>query len=257
VALGKAEIRLITDMRRICIFVFIFSVVLAAILAGGQTTAIASLTTRYYVVFLRPDPSRKPLSKADGERIQAAHMANIHKMAEDGILVSAGPFDDTPTTISGIFIFKTDSLASAHSIAEQDPTVLEHRNNVDVHVWQGPAGIGAEYFRLHKLDPTIPENMQIHPLCMLYPGTAWEEQSRTREAVLVAHERYIDDLHEQHKLGAAGKIEAPDNLLDLVIFRPISLEDARHLLQGDPAIKTNVIRSECHQWWSSDHVLPW
>jgi uncharacterized protein YciI len=126
-----------------------------------------------------------------------------------------------------------------------------------VHAWQGPPGIGVEYFRLHKLDPKTPENMQIHPLCMLYPGNAWEEQSRTREPMLIAHEQYIDHLREQGKLGAAGKIEAPDNLLALVVFKPIPLENAQRLLQEDPAIQTGVIRTECHQWWSSDHVLPW
>jgi hypothetical protein len=44
---------------------------------------------------------RKSITKEEGERIQQAHMANIHKMAADGVLISAGPFDDTPRTISG------------------------------------------------------------------------------------------------------------------------------------------------------------
>jgi hypothetical protein len=64
-------------------------------------------TARYYVVFIRPDPSRKELSKADGERLQSAHMANIQKMGRDGVLMAAGPFDDdpvvSPVKLSGIF----------------------------------------------------------------------------------------------------------------------------------------------------------
>jgi uncharacterized protein YciI len=66
-------------------------------------------------------------------------MANIHKMADDGVLVAAGPMDDQPTTtISGIFIFKVASLAKAQHIAQQDTTVIEHRNSIDVHAWRGP-----------------------------------------------------------------------------------------------------------------------
>lgn len=230
---------------------------MAVISLYAQTTAAPNATTRYYVAFLRPDPARKPLSKADGDRIQSAHMANIRKMAQDGVLVSAGPFDDTPTTISGIFIFNVDSLQSAHAIAAQDPTVIEHRNTVDVHAWQGPPGIGVEYFRLHKLDPKTPENMQVHPLCMVYRGTTWEEKARTREPLLLAHERYVDHLKEQDKLSAAGSIEAADDFLGLVIFKPISIDDAQNLLQEDPAVQAGVLRIEYHRWWSSDHVLPW
>ena len=211
----------------------------------------------YYVVFLRPDPARKPLAKADAERIQTAHMANIQKMAADSILWAAGPFDDTPTTISGIFVFKTSSLQSAQAVAAQDPTVVERRNTVDVHAWEGPPDIGVEYFRLHKLDPKTPENMQVHPLCMLYRGPAWGEKQSTRGSLLAAHERYVSQLRQEGKLGAAGGIDPPDDLLGLVIFRAIPMEEAQRLLDYDPAIQAGVLRVEYHHWWSSDHVLPW
>lgn len=235
----------------------VLSILLAALSLHAQKTATQEPITRYYVVFLRPEPSRKPLSKADGERIQSAHMANIRKMAQDGVLIAAGPFDDTPTTISGIFVFKVRSRESAQAIAAQDPTVIEHRNTVDVHAWQGPPGIGLEYFRLHKLNPNTPENMQVHPLCLLYRGTEWEQKQSTRDSLLIGHERYIDRLRDQAKLGAAGGIEAPDDLLGLVIFKSISLEEAQRLVSEDPAVQAGVLRVEYHRWWSSEHVLPW
>jgi uncharacterized protein YciI len=228
-----------------------------ALFLQAQTTSTESSPRPYYVVFLRPDPARKPLAKADGERLMAAHMANIQKMAHDGVLISAGPFDDQPVTISGIFVFKVDSLETARTIALQDPTVTEHRNTVEAHSWSGPPGIGVEYRRLHDLDPKTPENMQMHPLCMLYRGSAWEEKSSTRDSLLAVHQKFVDSLREQGKLGAAGPIEAPDDLVGLVIFKAIPFEDAQKLLQEDPAIQAGVLRAEYHQWWSSDHVLPW
>ncbi len=231
---------------------------LAAVLAGLCLQAqTPTPTARYYVVFLRPDPARKPLEKAEGARIQAAHMANIHKMADDGVLIAAGPFDDKPATISGIFVFHCESLQVAQAIAARDPTVVEHRNTVDVHAWDGPLGIGVEYFRLHKADPATPENMQVHPLGMLYRGTAWDEKGSTREGLLAEHERYVGQLREKGKLGAAGAVKGPDELLGLVMFNPIAFEDAQGLLNKDPAVQAGVLRVEYHHWWSSDHVLPW
>jgi len=105
---------------------------LAATALGAQTTEL------YYLVFLRPAAERKALPQAEMERIQTAHMANIHSMADRGVLVAAGPFGDTPPTISGLFVFRTGSAEEARRIASADPTVVEHRNTVEVLAWRGP-----------------------------------------------------------------------------------------------------------------------
>ena len=231
--------------------------VLSGLSLFAQESAAPNRTTRYFVVFLRPAPARKPLEKADGERIQAAHMANIRSMADEGSLISAGPFDDSPATISGIFVFQIGSLQAAQALAAQDPTVIEHRNTFDVHAWDGPPGVGEQYYEEHLLDPDAPVNMQIHPFCMLYRGADWDRKENKRDALLLAHERYIERLRAMGKLGAAGAIDDRDELLGLVIFRTIAFDEAQRLLEKDPAVEAGVLRAEYHRWWSADHVLPW
>src|ERR1051326_4554006 len=102
---------------------------------SAQPAAQRSGPAPYYVVFLRPHPARQTLSKEDGEHMQRNHMANIRKMADAGVLVSAGPFDDQVRTISGIFVLKAGSLEQAQQMAAEDPTVVAHRNTVDAHAW--------------------------------------------------------------------------------------------------------------------------
>jgi uncharacterized protein YciI len=215
-----------------------------ALLLLAQTPS----TDLYYLVFLRPDPARKPLAPADAERLQSAHMANIRGMAERGVLVAAGPFGDTPPTIGGVFIFKTASLDEARRIAAQDPTVLEHRNLVDAYPWRGPAGIGAEYFRLHKQDPRTPEDMGVHPFCMLY---------RERPGDLRAHNEYLAGLRRDGKLAASGDVEGDPALAAIVIFNRLPDDEARRLIEADPAVKSGLLRVEYHRWWCAAHVLPW
>lgn len=222
-----------------------------AFLVFATQLAAQTATAPYYLVFLRRDPQRKTLSKEEGERIQAAHMANIGRMAKEGILVAAGPFEDEKPTISGIFVFKTDSLEAAKRIAGEDPTVVEHRNSVEVHAWHAPAGIGDEYFRIHKADPNAPPNMQKHTLMLLYKG--YSEGRRS----MGAHERYIEDLRARGKLAAAGRMDASDVLESAVVFRVMPPEEARRLMADDPAVKSGELRLEEHQWWVADHVLPW
>ncbi len=130
---------------------------------------------------------------------------------------------------------------------------MEHRNTVDVHLWHGPPGLSDEYFRLHKLDPKTPENMRTHPLCLMQKGPAWEANANERDSLMAAHSRYIHQLREQRKLGAAGGIGAPDDLLGRVVFKPGDLEETKQLMEDDPAVKAGVLKVEYHRWWSSEH----
>jgi len=235
----------------------IFTGLVLGITAFAQETAREGASV-YYVVFLRPDPARKPLAKEEGERIQKAHMANILKMADDGYLAGAGPFENDPPPISGVFLMKAKSIDEARRMAGEDPTVREHRNTIDVHAWRAPAGIGDEYFRLHKERPETPENMGAHPTLLLTRGPAWNASDpKDRVVLLAGHQQYMDELRRAGKLSAAGPVEGESSMIGIVVFRRIPLEEARHLIGDDPAVKAGVLSVEAHRWWSSDHVFPW
>lgn len=218
---------------------------------AAQITPAPADAETYYLVFLRRAPDRKPISQAEGDRIQAAHMANIHSMADRGVLVAAGPFDDTPPTISGIFVFRSPSLAEARRIAAQDPTVVEHRNTVEVYAWRGPAGLGAEYRRLHAADPRTPEDMGVHPLALLYRGAA-----EPSDEIAAAHAAYVKRLRAEGKLATAGPVEGDPQLRGVLIFQRIPDGEASALIAADPAVNTGALRAEYHSWWSAAHVLP-
>ena len=207
---------------------------------------------RYYVAFLRPDPARKQISNEERQRIQAAHMANIQSMAKRGVLVAAGPFEDQKPDIVGLFLFRVGSIEEARRIAAEDPTVTEHRNTIDVHAWQGPKGIGDEYFRLHKEKPETPEGMGVQPLLLLH----WADRSKLNPQLQTAHREYMLKLQREGKVAAAGPMPGEEDPVGLGIFRRIPLEEARSLMEADPTVKAGVVRLEWHRWWCAEHVLP-
>ena len=210
----------------------------------------------YYLVFLRPIADRKPLPKAEAERIQQAHMANIRKMVQDQILVAAGPMEASPS-ISGIFFFKAASLEQAQNIAAQDPTVAEKRNAADVHPWWGPKGVGAPYFQWKKEHPDAPDQMRTFQFCLLRKGPAWTgDRTAENEQARAGHFEFIERTHREGKLVAAGPFDDDGDLRGLYIFQMASIEEARKLVEEDPAVKTGRFRSELHKWWSADHVFP-
>jgi uncharacterized protein YciI len=223
---------------------------LAAALVGATAAEPPAAEGRqpYYVVFLRPNPARKPIPQAERERIQAAHMANIRRMADDGVLVAAGPMDDKTLTISGVFVFRTGSLAQARGIAAMDPTVAEGRNTVDVHPWRGPEGIGVNYFQYKREHPGAEDAMAGHAFCILLrrESSPAQGQGPDRE-----HEAFIESLR------AAGAVDGDPSIAGIVIFRTDSIEDATRSIGRDPAVASGRLAPEFHLWWSADRVLPW
>jgi uncharacterized protein YciI len=206
-----------------------------------------------YVVFLRRNPARLPMHQSIREAIMKAHMANIQKMADEGVLVAAGPMDDKEGTIEGIFVLKAPSQDEARRIAAKDPTVLGNRNTIDVHPWLAPAGIGAAYFRRVKEDPAAKVAMASHAFCLVLRGPAWPGASRPD----AGHERFVGSLRAAGALAAAGPVEDDPDLLGIIIFRGSSTDEARKALDQDPAVRSGRISIEYHLWWTADGILPW
>jgi uncharacterized protein YciI len=206
-----------------------------------------------YIAFLRPDPARTPMSLEGRQHIMDEHMANIRKMADDGVLVAAGPMDDTPRTISGIFVLKAPSLAEAIRITALDPTVAQKRNTADVHPWWGPAGIGVAYFSWKKENPAAKDEMATHVLCIVMRGQNGGNGPRPDPE----HAAYVDTLRAAGLLAAAGPFDGDPDLFGIVVFKASSLDAARKAMAQDPALLAGRIAVEYHEWWTADRVLPW
>ena len=76
-------------------------------------------------VFLHKKTDNTPISKEETDRIMNGHMANIQKMAAEGKLIVAGPFEGG----GGIFIFKTGSIAKVKDWLKNDPGIIAKRWN--------------------------------------------------------------------------------------------------------------------------------
>ena len=106
----------------------------------GKSTKITEEMGTYYMVFLYAGDKSNNYSKEELENIQAAHLANIRKLAEEGKLILAGPFLDN-TDMRGIFILKADSIEQARSWTDTDPAVQAGRLRMEVKPWYGPVAL--------------------------------------------------------------------------------------------------------------------
>jgi len=79
-------------------------------------------------VFLNRRTDKAELPEAEVKKIMDGHMANIERLAKEGKLIAAGPFDGG----GGIFIFKSKSVDEVNEWLKTDPGVAANRWRVEV-----------------------------------------------------------------------------------------------------------------------------
>lgn len=98
-----------------------------------DSTVSAGEMKRYWLVLLQKGPNRKQDS-VSAEKIQAAHMANINRLAEEGKLVMAGPIgieDD----LRGIFLMNCADSTEVENFVKTDSAVITGRLIMKYYPW--------------------------------------------------------------------------------------------------------------------------
>ena len=82
----------------------------------------------FIVVLLVRPPNAPERPKAELDQLGEGHMATIRRLADEGKLLKAGPFEDfSGRNVRGMFILKTDSVDQAREWVATDPLVKAGR----------------------------------------------------------------------------------------------------------------------------------
>ena len=125
------------------------AIVLTTAIGHGQAPYDAALAATlgadengmktYVMAFLKAGPNRnRPRDEA--AKLQAAHRANINRLAKEGKLVLAGPFADDGE-LRGIYIFDVKTVAEAEALTKTDPAIQAGQLVMELHPWYGTAGL--------------------------------------------------------------------------------------------------------------------
>lgn len=95
----------------------------------------------YVMAFLKRGPNRDRDS-TEAVQLQAAHMANIRRLAEAGKLSLAGPFLDNGE-LRGIYIFNVATVEEAEALTNTDPAIKAGSLVMELKPWYGSAALMA------------------------------------------------------------------------------------------------------------------
>lgn len=93
----------------------------------------------YVIAFLKAGPNRE-LDSARSAELQRAHLDNITRLAEEKLLVLAGPFLDSGE-LRGIYIFDVTSIEEAQKLTATDPAVQAGSLTMELRPWYGSAAL--------------------------------------------------------------------------------------------------------------------
>ncbi|MGI2261444.1 YciI family protein [Shewanella sp. GXUN23E] len=106
---------------------------------AAQTGADDYGMKSYVMAFLKAGPNREG-TEAKKAELQRAHLDNIKRLADEGLLVPAGPFLDDGV-LRGIYIFNVADIDTAKKLTESDPAIQAGSLVMELHPWYGSAAL--------------------------------------------------------------------------------------------------------------------
>ncbi|MFN0084822.1 MAG: YciI family protein [Blastocatellia bacterium] len=204
---------------------------------------------------LRKGPNHGAGTKEESDKTQAGHMANIQKMARLGKLIAAGPMGDDGN-LRGIFLFKS-SREEARALAAEDPAIRAGRLALDLHSWYGPKGIGAKLNEEYRKDSNVKTTMTRYFLALLGKGPkAADAASLETQKLQLEHLWNVRRMLDAKTFAAAGPFNGAGGLRGIFVVAANSLEEARAIVDADPAVKAGQLSVEIHPWWVAKEVWP-
>ena len=94
-------------------------------------------------------------------------------------------------------------------------------------------------------------------LVLLKKGPAWgAAETSESHALQEAHMANIRAMWQAKKLILAGPLGDDGDIRGLFLLQVGTLEEAKALAEGDPAVKAGRLAAEVHPWWVEKQALP-
>lgn len=182
-------------------------------------------------VFLNKRTDKAELPKEQVDKLMEGHMANINRLAKEGKLVAAGPFDGG----GGIFIFNSSSIEEVKRWLATDPGVQADRWKIEMLPFQ---------FRLGK-DMTLkePYEMVSYQFIRYTPNIAKFNIQEVPE-LFVKHDDYLKEIKRTGNVimeGIFGDTEGG------VLVMKGDLDSA--VIERDPAVQQGLLQFEIKKLW--------
>jgi uncharacterized protein YciI len=185
----------------------------------------------YTFIFLNSRKDKQELPKEEVDKIMEGHMANINRLAKEGKLIVAGPFEGG----GGIFILNTTSVDSAAKWLSTDPGIKANRWNVEIVPYQprigGVCSVGEKY-----------EMTSYH--FIRFTAQVTKSTATSYPAILRRHEAYIKE-----KFSATGNVITEGIFGNDGGILVLKGDLQKEIFDADPGVQEALLQVEIKKLW--------
>ena len=206
------------------LFILISLITFSSALFGQQTN-------KYSFVFLNKKSDAAQLPKEQLDKIMEGHMANINRLAKEGKLIAAGPFEGG----GGIFILNTSSIDEAKQWLSTDPGVKANRWDIEIFPYVPRVGsvcaVGEPYemvtYQFIRFKPNISKSTAPD-----YPK------------IFYKHDTHVKELEKSGNIVTEGIFGEFDG--GILVLKG---ELPKEALESDPAVQEGLLELDIKQLW--------
>lgn len=177
----------------------------------------------YVFVFLNKKPDAEKISDEQSKKIMEGHMANMDRLAKEGKLVAAGPFEGG----GGIFIMKTSSVDETKEWISTDPGVQAKRWIVEVLPFTPRQGSICQV--------SAPYEMVFYSFVRFTPVVS-KFNASTYPTIIKQHNDYLKNIASTGNVISEGTFG--DNEGGVLIMKG---EVSQELFENDPGVQKGLI----------------
>lgn len=183
-------------------------------------------------VFLNIKPDKKELPKEEIDKIMQGHMDNINRLAKEGKLIVAGPFEGG----GGIFILNTTSIDEAKQWLSTDPGVQANRWNVEILPYTPRIGSAC----------AVGENYEMVTYHFIrFTPQVTKVTTGNYPEILKRHDDYI-----KNQFSATGNVIAEGTFGDheggILILKG---EFQKEIIEADPGVQEALLQFDIKKLW--------
>lgn len=183
------------------------------------------------IVFLHHKPDKPELPKEQVDKIMEGHFANIKKLASEGKLLVAGPFEGG----GGIFVFNSKSVDEVNDWLKNDPGVVNKRWNVEILPYRPRLGTP----RLVKEPYQMINYNFIRFTAYVSKFNAYDVPE-----ILKKHDDYMDEIKRSGNVIAEGIFNDTDGGI-LIIKGDLD----KKVIESDPAVVEGLLAIDIKKWY--------
>ena len=201
----------------------------------------------FQMALLKRGPKWVKEENTEAKRLRQQHIEYLTSLLESGKAVLAGPVHND-NELNAVVVLRAKSAAEAKEWIDAEPSVAAGFQVAEMHPWWSEDIFGK---------PVMPLKLTKMYLAFLTRGEKWTpEKTPATEEIQKGHMANINKLAEMKKLVAAGPFGDNGRLRGIFVFRVASLEEAKALTAGDPAVQAGRLAMDIHPWLIPEGVLP-